>query len=111
MEVNVLLAGVPVLVATAAVLLRACKRPQDRGAWIAMAVALAANAAGGIVLSSHKGALPFPSLADAFLVAFFPAAFVAAVLFARIRLARFGPALLLDALIGTLGAAALVAQL
>src|SRR4051794_7336572 len=111
MEVNVLLAGVPVLVATAAVLVRAWRRPQDRGAWIAMAVALAANAAGGIVLSSHEGDLPFPSIADVFLLAFFPAAFAAAVLFARARLARFGPALLLDGLIGTLGAAALVTQL
>ena len=109
-EVNVVFVGVLVLVATAAVLVRALGRTQDRGAWIALAVALAANAAGAITLAGHTGELPFPSLADAFLLAFFPAAFVAAVLFARARLARFGAALVLDALIGTLGAAAVVTQ-
>jgi len=109
--VNVLFAAVPVLVATAAVLVRACKRSQDRGAWIAMAVALAANAAGGVTLASREGAQAFPSTADVFLLAFFPAAFVAAVLFARARLPRLGAALVLDALIATLGAAAVVSQL
>ena len=107
-EVNVVFVGVLGLVAAAAVLVRALGRTQDRGAWIALAVALAANAAGAITLAGHTGELPFPSLADAFLLAFFPAAFVAAVLFARARLARFGAALVLDALIGTLGAAAVV---
>ena len=66
--------------------------------------------AAGSLLASHQAAQPFPSLADAFLLAFFPASFVAAVLFARARLARFGAPLVLDALIGTLGAAAVVTQ-
>jgi diguanylate cyclase (GGDEF)-like protein len=111
LEVNVLFAGVPVLVATAAVLARALTRAQDRGAWMALALALAANAAGGILLAGHHGAPAFPSIADLFLLAFFPAAFAAAVLFARARLPRFGPALVLDAVIGALGAAAVVTQL
>ena len=55
--------------------------------------------------------MTFPSAGDGFLLAFFPAACVAALLFARARLPRFGPALMLDAAIGTLGAAAVVTQL
>src|ERR1044072_485433 len=100
MGVNVVLAAVPVLIATAAVLARARKRKQDRGAWIAMGVALAANAAGGIALAADHGALRFPSTADVFLLAFFPAALAAAVLFARARLLRLSPALALDGVIG-----------
>ncbi|WP_053226732.1 putative bifunctional diguanylate cyclase/phosphodiesterase [Solirubrobacter soli] len=99
------------LVATAAVLVRAFKRTQDRGAWVALTFALAANSAGAITLAAHHDALEFPSLADIFLLAFFPAAFVAAVLFARARVPRFGLALALDAVIGALGAAAVVTKL
>jgi diguanylate cyclase (GGDEF)-like protein len=111
MKVNVLFAGVPVLVATAAVLLRAYTRAQDRGAWIALGVALAANAAGGMTLAGQAGEPSFPGTADFLLLAFFPAALVAAVLFARARLRRFDPALVLDAVIGALGAGAIVTQL
>jgi diguanylate cyclase (GGDEF)-like protein len=108
--VNVVLAAVPVLLAAVAVLARACRRTQDRGAWIALGVALATNAAGAMILAGHRGTPRFPSTADVFLLAFFPAAFVAALLFARARLSRLHPALALDAVIGALGAAAVVTQ-
>jgi diguanylate cyclase (GGDEF)-like protein len=111
MEVTVLFAGVPILVATAAVLLRAYRRRQDRGAWIALGAALAANAVGAMLLAAAGQDAPFPSAGDGFLIAFFPAAFVAAILFTRPRLPRIGPALVLDAVIGALGAAAVVTQL
>ena len=103
------LSGLPVL-AAAAVLIRALRRRQDRGAWIALAVGLAANAAGGSILAAHDGALAFPSVADALLLAFFPAALVAGVLFARARLCRFSAALWVDGAIALLGAAAVVTQ-
>jgi diguanylate cyclase (GGDEF)-like protein len=109
--VNVLIAGVPLLVATVAMLVRAVVRTQDRGAWIAMGVAVAANASGGMTLASRQGEMAFPSVADALLLVFFPAAFVAALLFARARMPRFGPALWLDGAIGLLGGAAIVTQL
>ena len=106
-----LVAGLPVLVATAAVLLRAIRRPDDRGAWLALGVALAAETVGTVMLAVPGGGSHFPAPADVILITFFPATFVAALLFARARLRRFGLALWLDAAIGTLGAAAVVTQL
>jgi diguanylate cyclase (GGDEF)-like protein len=106
-----LAAGLPVLTATGAVLLRAAIRPQDRGAWLALGLALAFQAAGAIWLAVPGGGPRFPVGADFALLAFFPAALVAAVLFARTRLARFGPVLWLDTAIGAVGAAAIVTQL
>jgi hypothetical protein len=91
-----LAAGLPVLTATGAVLLRAAIRPQDRGAWLALGLALAFQATGAIWLAVPGGGPRFPVGADFALLAFFPAALVAAVLFARTRLARFGPVLWLD---------------
>ena len=104
-------AGLPMLAATMAVLLRAVVRRQDRGAWLAIAFALAVEAAGAIWLALPGGGSHFPAHADALLLLFFPAIFVAALLFARQRLRRLGAALWLDAAIGALGAAAIVTQL
>ena len=104
-------AGLPVLAATVAVLLRAVLRPQDRGAWLALGLALTFEATGAIWLALPGGGSHFPAAADVVLLAFFLAAFVAAVLFARARLQRFGPALWLDTGIGAVGAAAIVTQL
>ncbi|HET6547237.1 MAG TPA: EAL domain-containing protein [Solirubrobacter sp.] len=104
-------AGLPVVTAAVAVLLRAALRPLDRGAWLALGVALVVQAVGAIWLALPGGGSHFPAHADIALLAFFPAAFVAALLFARARLRRFGPALWLDAAIGALGAAAIVTQL
>src|SRR5215204_1278855 len=83
--VMLLAAGLPVLVATAAVLVRAAVRRQDRGAWLALGFALAAEAAGTMVLAMPGGGPRFPTPADLALLAFFPAAFAAALLFARAR--------------------------
>ena len=104
-------AGLPVLLATAAVLARAVRRPEDRAAWIALGLALAAETVGTVWLAAPGGGSHFPSHADIVLVTFFPLTFAAALLFARARLRRFGLALWLDAAVGTLGAAAIVTQL
>ncbi len=104
-------AGLPMLAATMAVLLRAAVRRQDRGAWLAIAFALAVETAGAIWLALPGGGSRFPAHADALLLLFFPAIFVAALLLARRRLHRLGAALWLDAAIGALGAAAIVTQL
>jgi GGDEF domain-containing protein len=109
--VILLAAGLPVLAATFAVLLRAAVRPQDRGAWFAVGIALVFEATGAIWLAVPGGGPRFPVPADVALLAFFPAAFTAALLFARARLRRIGPALWLDAAIGGVGAAAIVTQL
>jgi diguanylate cyclase (GGDEF)-like protein len=109
--VSSVLAALPAIAATAATLARAAVRREDRAAWLALGLGLLANAAGGIYLAAHPGDVAFPSGADVCFLAFFPAAFAAALLFARARLQRFGAALWLDAAIGALGAAAVVTQL
>jgi diguanylate cyclase (GGDEF)-like protein len=109
--VIVLFAGLPVLAAAAAVLLRAAVREQDRLAWLALGAALVAQAVGTIWLALPGGGPHFPASPDLALLWFFPGSLVAALLFARARLRRFGPALWLDVAIGVLGAAAVVTQL
>src|SRR6478752_2559808 len=91
--------------------MRALRRPDDRGAWLALGAALLAEAIGGIWVAWPGGETRFPNHADLVLLAFFPLVFVAALLFARRRLVRITPALWLDAAIGSIGAAAIVAQL
>src|SRR5690349_4508412 len=86
-------------------------RDSDRGAWLALGVALTIEAAGAIWVALPGGGSHFPAPADGLLLAFFPATFVAALLFARTRLRRYGPALWLDVAIGGVGAAAIVTQL
>ena len=105
-----LAAALPVLTATAAVLARVARRPEERWAWLALAVALVAQSVGTIWIALPGGGSVFPAEADVVSLLFFPATCAAALLFARARLWRFGPALWLDAAIGTLGAAALMTQ-
>ncbi|RKQ90641.1 diguanylate cyclase/phosphodiesterase [Solirubrobacter pauli] len=102
--------GTPLLLATLAVLVRALRRPDDRGAWLALGLAILVQAAGAIWLAVPGGGSAFPAHADYLLLSFFPLVFVAALLFARRRLKRLSAALWLDAMIGALGAAAIVAQ-
>ncbi|MBE2319605.1 EAL domain-containing protein [Solirubrobacter sp. CPCC 204708] len=105
-----LVAGLPVLAAALAVLVRALRRPDDRGAWLALGIAVAVQAVGAVWLAWPGGGSNFPAPADGVLLAFFPAVFAAALLFARRRLVRINAALWLDAAIGALGAAAIVTQ-
>ena len=107
----VLVAGLPILTAAVAVLMRALRRRDDRRAWLALGVAVLAEAIGAIWVAWPGGETRFPSHADVVLLTFFPLVFVAALLFARRRLVRITPALWLDAAIGSVGAAAIVAQL
>ena len=107
----VLVAGLPILTAAVAVLMRALRRRDDRAAWLALGAALLAETIGAIWVAWPGGETRFPSHADLVLLTFFPLVFVAALLFARRRLVRITPALWLDAAIGSVGAAAIVAQL
>jgi diguanylate cyclase (GGDEF)-like protein len=106
-----LAAGLPVLIATVAVLTRAARRSEDRAAWAVLGLALAAQTAGTVWLALPGGGSHFPAHADVVLVTCFPLTFAAALLFARARLRRFGLALWLDAAVGALGAAAVVTHL
>jgi diguanylate cyclase len=97
-----------------ATLARAALRSEDRPAWLLLGLALLANAVGRVLLvrvGALYGVRHFPSLADPFLLAYFPLAFGAGMLLARDRLAHMGAMLWFDGAVGALGAAAIVAQL
>jgi diguanylate cyclase (GGDEF)-like protein len=50
------------------------RRPQARAAWTLIALATASNAIGNVIYGIHdlQGEVPFPSLADAFYLGFYP---------------------------------------
>jgi diguanylate cyclase (GGDEF)-like protein len=60
---------------------------------------------------ADRDPIPYPSLADALYLGFYPCAYVAVVLLLRQRLVRFRASMWLDGAIGALGTAALVAAL
>jgi diguanylate cyclase (GGDEF)-like protein len=108
------LEGLIAVGSSAAVLIRAAKRREDRVAWMLLGLALAACVIGGLVMSAMvgpDGAVKGPSVVDAILLPYFVLVFASGVLLARAHLPRLGPTLWLDGTIGLLGAAAIVAQL
>jgi EAL domain-containing protein (putative c-di-GMP-specific phosphodiesterase class I)/GGDEF domain-containing protein len=83
----------------------------ERLAWLAMAVAFLLGVTGNVVYTTVVATLPvepFPSVADAFYVAYYPPLYVALVGLIRARVPRFHPSMWLDGLVGGLGAAAVV---
>jgi signal transduction histidine kinase/CheY-like chemotaxis protein/HPt (histidine-containing phosphotransfer) domain-containing protein len=94
--------------------LRAASRRRDRLAWTLMTVALAFWATAelyyDIVLASHA-VVAIPSVSDIFWLAFYPPAYASLVLLVRARVPWMSTTLLLDGLIGALGAASLSAAL
>lgn len=103
-----------VLGAAAIVLWRALLVPAERRAWLALGIGLLLWALGqtyySVVLYYAEPA-PFPSPADALFLAFYPASFVAVALLLRARVAGLDPLAWVDALIGALAVAAVVAAL
>jgi diguanylate cyclase (GGDEF)-like protein len=99
-----------VSVAAAAVCWLASRRlAAERVAWLAVAAALLLSACGDVVYTlviSRLPEEPFPSLADAFWLAFYPALYVALVALIRVRVPRFHASMWLDGIIGALGATA-----
>jgi two-component system cell cycle response regulator len=101
-----------VLGAAGACLVRGALVRAERRAWLVMGGGLAAWAGGEIHWSIALGDLespPFPSLSDAFYLAFYPASYVALVLLMRSRVKRFARSLWLDGAIGALAVAAIAA--
>ncbi|MCF6734367.1 GGDEF domain-containing protein [Blastococcus sp. KM273129] len=93
-----------------AVCLRAARRvPAERYVWWAAAAAWICNLVGDL---AHRLVLagdadpPFPSVADAFWLASYPALFATPLLMVHARLARPRPGTWLDGLVGALGATA-----
>jgi diguanylate cyclase (GGDEF)-like protein len=77
-------------------------------AWRCVAAAMAINVAGNLYFTlvlSRAEDPPYPSLADAFYVGYYPLLYVAVVLLARARVRAFHTSMWLDGVVGGLGAA------
>jgi diguanylate cyclase (GGDEF)-like protein len=90
---------------------RAWTAPAERAAWWCMTAALVSYTAADIywIVAFHglaPDAIPYPSLADALYLAFFPLAYLALVLLARSRGGRLSRLQWLDGLIAALGMSA-----
>ncbi|MDQ5833110.1 MAG: GGDEF domain-containing protein [Actinomycetota bacterium] len=98
-----------VLAATAACLLRAALVVEERAAWTAFGLGLAAWAVGDLYFTLVEADLrspPVPSFSDFCYLAFYPASYIGLFLLVRRRLREFPHSLWLDGLIGALAVAA-----
>jgi two-component system cell cycle response regulator len=97
-----------ILLGLAACVVRTLRVRTERGAWLAFTVAVAAWAAGEIFYDFvYSGDPPYPSVADVFYLAFYPACYVGLLLLLRARLSEFTHRLWLDGAMAALGSAAL----
>ncbi len=97
-----------ILLAVFACARRAAARGRERSAWIAFSVAAALWAVGELLYDfGYSGNPPFPSVADAFYLGFYPACYVGVMLLVRSRVSEFGRALWLDGAMAALASAAL----
>jgi diguanylate cyclase (GGDEF)-like protein len=90
-------------------LARAALIKAERVAWFFFGLALSAWAAGELhytLVLQHLEEPPYPSLGDAFFLAFYPISYFALVLLVRNRVKSFHPSLYLDGLVAKLAIAA-----
>jgi two-component system cell cycle response regulator len=93
---------------------RAAARRRERAAWSAVTVGMALFAAADMYYTLVWGdadVVPFPSLADALYLSFYPAVYIGIGLLLRARVGRLPAGLWLDGVIGGLAVAALGATL
>jgi diguanylate cyclase (GGDEF)-like protein len=99
-----------ILAAALSCLVKGATDPNERGRWISMGFALLAFFGGELYYSLHLSRIddpPFPSLADGFYLAFYPAAYAGLVLFSRRQSRTLRASLWLDGIVGALSVAAL----
>jgi diguanylate cyclase (GGDEF)-like protein len=90
--------------------LGAANRSSARAPWVLLAIGLGSWTTGNVVWSAWIGPLaetPYPNLADALWLGFYPFMYAALVLLVRERVARFRKSMWLDGLIGALAMAGL----
>ncbi len=97
-----------VLLALAACVVRAWRVRAERGAWVALSLGLGSWSVAEILFDFvYGGDPPYPSVADAFYLAFYPACYVALMLLVRSRLSSFGRTVWLDGAMAAVASAAL----
>ena len=101
-----------VLLAVAGLVLRVAWVRTERSAWLLLALAVGAWAVGEIVFDfAYGGSPPFPSVADAFYLAFYPLCYVGLILLVRSRISRPNASVWLDGVTAALAAASVSAAL
>ncbi len=97
-----------ILLGLAACVVRTVRVRAERSAWLVLSVAIGAWAVGEIFYDFvYAGDPPYPSVADGFYLAFYPACYVALLLLVRARLSAFWRSVWLDGLIAALASASL----
>jgi diguanylate cyclase (GGDEF)-like protein len=105
---------IPELVAVTFFVARGIGTPGQRHIWFAVALGIASYAGGTLYWNLWLDELdpaPYPSVADALWLAFYPATYYALGSLVRIRLPRLTRALVLDGLVAALGLVALAAAI
>ena len=97
-----------ILLAAIAIVGRAVTARSERGAWDAFAAGAVSWAVAEILFDFvYGGSPPYPSAADAFYVAFYPACYVGMLMLVRYRVSEFGRMVWFDGVMAALAAAAL----
>jgi hypothetical protein len=97
-----------ILLGLSACVIRTVTVRAERSAWLAFTLGVGAWAVGELLYDfAYSGAPPYPSVADAFYLAFYPACYVALLLLLRARLSEFNRSIWLDGLMATLATSAL----
>ena len=108
---NRYLYNVLILLALAACVYRAAQRGRERSAWIAITIGVASWAVAELIFDFGYGAdPPYPSVADVFYLAFYPACYVGLMLLVRSRLSEFSRTLWFDGLAAAIASSALGAS-
>ncbi len=95
------------LLALVAITARAVLISEERDVWALLAVGVACWTLGDILWNvAYGGNPPFPSIADAFYLAFYPPTYLALVLLVRHRISRFNASVWLDGVAAFLTVAA-----
>jgi diguanylate cyclase (GGDEF)-like protein len=96
-----------ILLAAAATVVRAVTARTERAVWIAFAVGVSCWAVGELLFDFAYGAdPPFPSAADGFYLAFYPACYAGVLLLVKSRISEFGRMLWLDGAMAAIAAGA-----
>ena len=97
--------------AAAGCLVRAARIRHERAAWLALGIALVSTTCGDVIYDfGYGGSPPFPSVADACYLGFYPASYLGIVLLIRGRISSFNASLWLDGLTAALAAGAVGAS-
>jgi diguanylate cyclase (GGDEF)-like protein len=97
-----------ILLAFAAGVLRTVRVRAERDAWLSLTIGIGLWAVAELLFDFvYNGSPPFPSVADGFFLAFYPACYVALLLLVRERLSEFSRALWLDGAMAAIASSAL----